>query len=313
MTEKRFLITGANGDIGYNIARILREKYSGSQIFGADAVGIWPAKAICDEVYTLPWASNAGYVNALIDLAKKLNPTAILVYNEAELRCIAEQHAAVTGLPLLGFSPALIRLFTDKLDTAVWLSEHGFPMPKTTLLSAARSEDLPIIIKPRRGSGSRGIEIVNSLARLQVAQMERAADTVAQAYIGSAENEYTCAVIRLGGAVRTLVMQRWLTGGMSGRITIKALPEIEILLRRIAEKVELNGVLNVQLRLAEDGAQIFEINPRFSSTVMMRHRLGFEDLCWLIEYQAGCNLPEFSAVAEMRVFRVSDEVVVSPC
>jgi carbamoyl-phosphate synthase large subunit len=41
--------------------------------------------------------------------------------------------------------------------------------------------------------------------------------------------------------------------------------------------------VNVQLRLTENGSRIFEMNPRFSSTVFMRHLLGFRDLVWMVE------------------------------
>ena len=35
---------------------------------------------------------------------------------------------------------------------------------------------------------------------------------------------------------------------------------------------------------------IFEINPRFSSTVLMRNYLGFTDLVWSIEEKFGLKL-----------------------
>jgi carbamoyl-phosphate synthase large subunit len=39
---------------------------------------------------------------------------------------------------------------------------------------------------------------------------------------------------------------------------------------------------------------VFEINPRFSSTVLMRHRLGFSDVLWAIDEAEGklINFPE---------------------
>jgi carbamoyl-phosphate synthase large subunit len=43
----------------------------------------------------------------------------------------------------------------------------------------------------------------------------------------------------------------------------------------------------VQLRLTDKGPRVFEINPRFSSTVLMRHRMGFSDVLWAIEEAEG--------------------------
>jgi carbamoyl-phosphate synthase large subunit len=49
---------------------------------------------------------------------------------------------------------------------------------------------------------------------------------------------------------------------------------------KIAKKLELNGSINIQLRLHEGLPYIFEINPRFSSTVFIRSELGFNDVAW---------------------------------
>jgi carbamoyl-phosphate synthase large subunit len=45
--------------------------------------------------------------------------------------------------------------------------------------------------------------------------------------------------------------------------------------------------MNIQLRLTDQGPRVFEINPRFSSTVLMRHRIGFSDLLWALSEAEG--------------------------
>jgi carbamoyl-phosphate synthase large subunit len=56
---------------------------------------------------------------------------------------------------------------------------------------------------------------------------------------------------------------------------------------------------------------IFEINPRFSSTVMFRHLLGFKDLIWSINEIAGKAIedyipPQFGT----KFYRASQEVIL---
>lgn len=313
MTPMRILVTGANGDIGLAIGRILHVSYPAAELIGADAAGEWPAAAIYSHVHALPWADDPAFPAAFAALADRVNPTVIIVYSEAELRCLATNHDRIAQLPVLMPSPEVIGTFCDKLTTAQWLRDRGFPVPLTKRLAEAVAVDLPLIIKPRLGSGSRRIEIVETAARLDLVKSERRDDAIAQGYVGTADAEYTCAVIRLDGKVRTLTMQRWLVGGMSGRIIVKSVPAVESLLVSIAEAADLSGVLNVQLRLTDAGPMIFEINPRLSSTVMMRHRIGFRDLCWMIDHRCGISMPAFSVVPETQVFRISDEVVVPPC
>src|SRR3546814_16519316 len=60
---------------------------------------------------------------------------------------------------------------------------------------------------------------------------------------------------------------------------------IESLCATVARALDLSGSINIQLRLGSRGPMIFEINPRFSSTVVFRHRLGFSDLLWSLQEQ----------------------------
>ena len=46
--------------------------------------------------------------------------------------------------------------------------------------------------------------------------------------------------------------------------------------------MNLKGSINIQLRIHKEVPMVFEINPRFSSTILFRHLLGFKDLEWSI-------------------------------
>lgn len=78
-------------------------------------------------------------------------------------------------------------------------------------------------------------------------------------------------------------------GGFTGYGEVIEDKNIEDLLHKLAEKIDLVGSINVQLRLTDKGPVVFEINPRFSSTVRFRHLFGFKDLEWSIEDKL--NLP----------------------
>jgi len=52
----------------------------------------------------------------------------------------------------------------------------------------------------------------------------------------------------------------------------------------------LQGSMNIQLILTDSGPRIFEINPRFSSTVLMRHKLGFCDFLWSLDEAKGLSV-----------------------
>jgi len=58
---KKFLVTGANGDIGEAIGRILIEEFPDAEITGCDCEGHLPGSFIFSKIITVPRASNPQY------------------------------------------------------------------------------------------------------------------------------------------------------------------------------------------------------------------------------------------------------------
>ena len=68
---------------------------------------------------------------------------------------------------------------------------------------------------------------------------------------------------------------------------------VKNLLNVIAKNWNLEGSINVQLRITKKGPVIFEINPRFSSTVLFRHLFGFKDLEWSLQDAMNLDLSKY--------------------
>ena len=87
---------------------------------------------------------------------------------------------------------------------------------------------------------------------------------------------------------------------------------IRQLLEFVAHRLQLRGSINVQLRKTTRGPVIFEINPRFSSTVMFRHQLGFTDLLWSLQEARG-QLPGPQSKPQIgsKFYRVGTEIIVN--
>ena len=82
------------------------------------------------------------------------------------------------------------------------------------------------------------------------------------------------------GDISSIQFERELNGGLTGWAKVISNYDVKSILHKIAENLKLKGSINIQLRLTENGPMIFEINPRFSSTSLMRHNLGFKDVLW---------------------------------
>lgn len=304
----RFLVTGANGDLAEAVSKVLRSYYPNAVIDGADAAGVWPGKLYFDHVFNLPSAIDEDYSDKLKELAQTYD--IVIPSTELEIARVIKDHL-IAELPLLVSVPDLSGVFLDKFKTIEWLRMRGFQTPKTKLLGLAKDEDLPLLLKPRRASGGRGQETIRSPERLKLARDEATEELVAQELLEVVDQEFTCALFSDGRETRSLVMQRWLSGDRTSKFVIRDKPEIFQMLEKLAHDVALVGCINVQFRLMTDGAKIFEINPRLSSTVMMRHLVGFSDLIWWIETSLGRSVPEYIPPCDgATVYRLSAEKVV---
>lgn len=305
------LVTGASGDIADAIGRIIGERYPDTRLVGSDAGSEWPGRTVFAEMHGLPLASHLDYPAALADLAAASEAELVIPTNEHELRRLAYDPGVAAGLPLLMNPPEALLPFLNKLDTVRWLRAAGLPSPRTCLLAEAGPGDLPLVAKPICGSGSRQILVVRTREQLAAARQILGDEAIAQELLEAAQAEFTCALVRPAGRLLLLAMRRKLLGGLSSEIRIEQHDEIDALLTEIDAALPDYIALNVQLRLTQDGPRIFEINPRISSTAMLRHRAGFEDLVWLIEARLGRPVPErFDPPVGLRVFRRFTEVVV---
>ena len=78
----------------------------------------------------------------------------------------------------------------------------------------------------------------------------------------------------------------------------------------IAKGLNLRGSMNIQMRLTTQGPRVFEINPRFSSTVLMRHRIGFSDVLWALDEAEGKELIFPQSKPNQILVRVQDVAIV---
>lgn len=305
----KILVTGANGDIGEAVGRILQEEFPNADISGADAAGQWPGGFVFRNMRQIPLASAPEYLNHIHRLADQFD--LIIPTSEAELARLSQVNDIKSQLPLLMVSPEILNIFMDKYETVLLFEKHDLNPPKTKLFAEVATADLPIYIKPRRGWGSRGHRLVTTDSELHVAKQVVSDDWIAQEYLPGRDNEYTCALSRLGGNVKYIVLRRQLQGGNTSKAEVVDIPEINVLLKDIADIFTFDGCINVQLKLTNDGPKVFEVNPRLSSTVMMRHRLGFRDCEWWVRSFLGMPLGESSApTVGAVVYRMSTECVV---
>jgi carbamoyl-phosphate synthase large subunit len=307
------LITGCGGDIGLALGTIAAESGAANRLIGCDIYAEHPGGAVFDVCELVPPADAADYFPRLNQLADRYQVDAIVPMSEAEIGRFAEAGflESFSGRTVITANRLAVETGLDKLETYRALKRAGLPAPWTVAVDEGDPLSLPCIVKPRRGQGGKGLQRVEAASAVrEIAKTHPG--YIWQELILPDEPEYTCGLYRSRtGEIRTIIFARRLRGGVTYSAEVVENETIDALLRAIARAVDLAGAINVQLRVDAEGPKVFEINPRFSSTVGFRHQLGFSDFLWSLQERRGMALaPYVPPRPGIRIFRGTSLLVI---
>lgn len=303
------LISGIAGDIGFGVARILRCNHWSGEIHGMDIQSDHAGEFICDFIATSPRADEENYLEWLSEYVSRHNIRVFIPTSEAEISKIAFNGIdTIANATIIKTNDLVIQKCLDKHDCLSYLSSCGIPVPEHGLLINEKPNAYPIIVKPRSGQGSKGLLKVFSEKMLPIDSLT---SLVWQTYLEPDNEEYTCPVFRSEETgTRILIIKRTLQGGFTNKGEVINNVQIEKYVDAIAEALELDGVMNVQLRLTNQGPRLFEINPRLSSTLVFRDKMGFCDLSWLLSLRIGLPVADYTPpTAGTRFYRGVQEFI----
>ena len=284
MKKINILLLGAGGDIGQSIFKILKEIDWILTIIGTD-ININSASClIFDQYYQVPKCNHEDYISVISKIIIDEKITLILPVSEPEIRYFFHKEINfINDIPLV--LPNSLSLFTalDKLKTVEFLEQHNLPYPKTHRQDEQFILNYPIIAKSNTGSGSKSIILIEDELDLNYVK-RKFPNHILQHFLPEDEGEYTCGLFcSSNGEIRHIVFKRDLMSGFSVFGEIIENDSIDRLLVKIATGLDLRGSINVQLRIVNGLPYVFEINPRFSSTVRFRDLFGFKDVLWVLE------------------------------
>ena len=272
------LISGAGGDIGVGAIHIIREYRPDATIIGLDTNRENAAPLLCDEFIQAPPANSSQYFSFLRETYKTFTPDVFIPTSDSEIVAILDRGIQEFPDILLPNSKA-VHFFKDKLTTFEYLKSIGIPVPWTIPLDQFQGKDQRVIVKPRIGRGSQRVFCINSVTDLP-GNLDYM-DFIVQELLEPANAEVTAAVYRTReGEIRSLQLRRRLVGGATSWCEVIFDQEADRQIRLLAEELDLWGPINVQFMLTKEGPRIFEVNARLSSTIQIRHSMGYTDLLW---------------------------------
>jgi carbamoyl-phosphate synthase large subunit len=308
------MVTGVGGGgHGEQIFKALRLAETAYEITGTDLSRVSSGLALADRAAIVPPATNPAYVETLLRLCDQYGVRAIFHGSEPELKVLSDhrERFAAEGI-LVPVNPArVINLCMDKLETMAELRRLGFSVPAyariETVEDALAFPVLPAVLKPAiGGGGSAHLYLVQDREELVTCSkllLSLFPAFVAQAYVGTPEDEYTVGVLcdLDGNLLNSIAVRRYIMSALSNRIKVPnrsgraelgptlavssgvsqgeigRFPEVTQPCEEIALALGACGPINIQCRLVDGEVCVFEINPRFSGTTSLRAMVGYNE------------------------------------
>lgn len=308
MNRLNVLVTGAGGPVGQSIMKAVQAVSFPCRLLATDRHPISAGFYWADQHRVLPSVEEPAYLEELGAFCRTEHVDAVLIGSEPEMKLLSRQKDAferAAGTRVIVSSPDVLSISTDKWETVRFLAANDLPYPRSALPDSPKQVKaliadvgFPVIVKPRAGSGSKGLFKVNSRHELELV-LQLVEDPVVQECLQPDDQEYTAAAFidDIGQPQGAIVMRRELAAGLTYRAWVDDNPAVAAVTRKVAVALQPLGPCNVQLRLTDRGPVPFEINARFSSTASMRAHFGYNEVemalrCYVLGEKITAPLPK---------------------
>jgi carbamoyl-phosphate synthase large subunit len=307
------------------------------KIFAADMSLSAPAMVDADVSLLVPSFYNENYIEELKAIIKKHSIKAIVSLNDLELPILAKHKTELEacGAKVIVSSENVIDTTFDKLKTFNFLKSVGLetPLTYTTLEDAKKALenkelDFPLVVKPRWGSASIGIDFPESIEELDLAfnlqkiKLKKSIlNTVSthdfdhailiQEKIDGKEygmdivNNFECDYFG------TFAREKY---SMRGGETDKAVSIIDERFEKLGHEISNHlkhlGTLDCDIFVTKEKIYVLELNPRFGGGYPFSHEAGINTAAIYIEWLKGNkNVNHFNNYVSDKFFSKCDRLI----
>lgn len=288
---KTVFMTGGGGAGTIAATRSLKESGKYKVILGD--MDKWAAGLrFADKSYILPPGKSDQFISAAAQIIKKERVDVFIPLVDEEIGKSYSLKDLFPNLIILLPDYAFTKIAMDKYLLISKLKEGGFCYPKTYLASENPvGLNPPFIVKPRQGRGSRGVMEVSTEEELKAYKALYKVDDgqlLLQEKLEGKEFTVSAAVNKQGDILAIVPKEVIYKRGITITAVTRANNAIRELCVEIQNKLSANGPFNAQLILREDGVPvIFEINPRYSTSLALTLAAGVNEIDLLVENYYG--------------------------
>ncbi len=279
METKTVLVTGIGGNVGQGVLRNISSLKKNIRIVGIDIASFTAGNHLCDITYKVPYAYDSLYITTIQAIVKKEKVDLIIPTTDYEVYYLSMNRSNI-GTSIAASEVETAKKYLDKYLTYLHHHENNIPFAKSWLPKDYDGSCDEIILKPREGRGSRGVEKnpnnpKNYSDEFMIQPLHKGKEITTAFYIK-----------KNGGFHGMFTMERELSNGATSKsiVTKKYDSEIMHIVEKMIAAGGLAGSINLQ-SIVDENEQIipFEVNCRISGTNSIRHNLGFQDVKYTVQ------------------------------
>lgn len=307
------------------------------RIIAADMSISAPAMIDADLAILVPSIYDNNYIQELKKIIIEHRVTAVISLNDLELPILSKhkEELETTGAKIIVSNEHVIDIAFDKVETFNFLSDIGLKTPKTyTNLDQARSAlnsgdlNYPLVVKPRWGSASIGIDFPESAEELELAFKLQHIKLKKSILNTASEQDIDNAILiqeKLNGREFGMDIVNDFEGNHFGTFvreklnmrsgeTDKAVSVIDerfnVIGKKIADHTKHIGSMDCDVFIANNELYVLELNPRFGGGYPFSHEAGINTAAIYIEWLKGNqNIEEFSNYQAGKLFSKCDRML----
>lgn len=319
----KLLLTGAGSLVARGIHDALAGRTSGLEIIGANMDIDDPTAMLCSRVHPLPHDSHQEALSREIAaLAAAEQPDLVIPCRDPHIVVLAQlqDRSELAGRTPLG--PAhLAKLMVDKWDAHNWCLPRQIPFAPSVLSGQhdtmaaidllIAEHGVPLIAKPRAGSGSLGVRVIHD--RSQAERANQISGLVFQPFLDPPEDSALQIDMslgtplfwespgtrnfggqfligpegELGPGMQVFASQRLGRNESCGQGHDEALQRIMTHATAVFAEAGWRGPLTIQARPHRGQWYITEFGGRFGGGTSQRRWLGLDEVGWIVNAWAG--------------------------
>lgn len=346
MNTVRILMTGNGAPGCSSILNCLRNNGERDlYIVGVDMNPMAVCRSKVDKFYQVPAAADPSFIDAVLNICKteKIQILISIVTRELELFAAAKRRFAEIGTIISTMDQEPLHIANNKGSLLTAMREAGLPVPAFRVvydpneLQDAVYElgypELPVVVKPTFGNGSRGTRILNAQKsrydlffkekpNSQYMRLEELLDIVSERneipemmvmeYLPN--EEISVDVLADHGKVLYISARK---GRVISSIMVSSIVERNIAAIDIASKVvsllRLDGNIDFDMKCGINGyPYIMEINPRLPAGVAVQAMAGINFPYLRIKQLLGEPLPNCTVTEGYQMQFMNKELIYSP-